>query len=74
MWKKFTDSFHGSETIILARVNLALGSIYAGVQFLDLTAFNIDKKWVVVWAVANGALGEFLRRRRAEYDDDGKMR
>ncbi len=74
MWAKFKASFHGSEVIIWARLNVAFGALYAGVQFLDLTIFDLDRKWVVAWAVANGIIGELLRRHRAEYDDDGKMK
>lgn len=70
----FYATFHGSETILLARFNMAIGSIYAGLQLFDMSQLDIDKKWVTAWIVGNGALQEYLRRRNASYDDDGSMK
>lgn len=67
-------TFHGSETLVLARFNMAVGSVYAGLQLLDVGSLDIDKKWVTAWIVGNGALQEFLRRRNAEYNDDGSIK
>lgn len=67
-------TFHGSETILLARFNMAVGSVYAGLQLLDVSQLDIDKKWVTAWIVGNGVLGEYLRRRGASYDDDGSIK
>lgn len=68
------STFHGSETILLARFNMAIGSLYAGAQLIDVGGLDIDKKWVTAWIVGNGALQEYLRRRNASYDDDGSMK
>lgn len=68
------STFHGSETILLARFNMAVGSIYAALQLVDVSGLDIDKKWVTAWIVGNGALQEWLRRRNATYDEDGGIK
>lgn len=70
----FWSTMHGSETIIWARLQVALGSLYAGAQLFDVSQFDIDKKWVMAWIVGNGVLSEYLRRRKAEYHDDGEIK
>lgn len=67
-------TFHGSETILIARFNVVMGSLYAGLQLLDPTQLPIDVKYITAWVVGNGVLTEYLRRRNAEYDDDGTLK
>lgn len=68
------STFHGSESILLARFNMALGSIFVVAQGFDVTQLDIDKKYVMAWVVGNGVLTEYLRRRNAEYGDDGSIK
>lgn len=74
---KFADlysTFHGSETILLARFNAMIGSLYVAVAAMDLSPFDLNPKYVAGWVAFNGFLSEYLRRRNAEFNDDGSMK
>jgi hypothetical protein len=68
------ETFHGSETIVLARFNTAAGCLATGLLLLDPNSFGLDPRWVTGWTAANGVLAEYLRRRNASYDDDGSIK
>lgn len=72
---KFHGSFHDSEIIIWSRIQMAVGAIGAGVLLLDPASFDLDAKWTAIWVAANGALSEYLRRRREDFSgDDGSTK
>ncbi len=74
MWQKFYKSFHDSEVILWARIQVFLGIGYAGLSMVDPMMLNLPPRAVAAWVFANGALAEYLRRRRAEYDTDGDVK
>lgn len=74
MWTKFIASFHNSEVIVFARVQMFLG-IVAAVAFpiaqvlfaTDLTPLFSDPRAVVAWMFFSGLAQEFLRRHREDW-------
>lgn len=65
-WWKFHDSFHGSDTIVWARLQLLLGAIYTGMQSVDMTVFISDRHMLQYYIFANALITEMLRRRHEE--------
>lgn len=67
-----------SETILIARVKFAVGTLFQVLSATDITPlFNlmhVDPKWIPVWQIgaawlmADGMMSEWARRRR-----DGDM-
>lgn len=67
--------FKGSETILIARFKLAVGTFFTVAASMDPTPFlallNIDTKWAPVWQLfsawlmADGLMSEWARRRNA---------
>lgn len=70
----FWSTFHGSGTIIWARAQVMLGVLYAGYTLIEPSSFDIPPHYVQMWVVGNGALAEYIRRRNAEYHDDGAIK
>jgi hypothetical protein len=66
-------TFHDSEVIWLARINMAGGALVTGALMLDPNAFGVDPRIATIWTAVNGALSEYLRRRGATYDKDGNL-
>ena len=76
MWAKFVQSFHNSEILVFARVQMFLGVLaavalpIAQVLFAtDLTPLFSDPRAVVAWLFFSGLAQEFLRRHREDWDD-----
>lgn len=67
------ETFHGSGSIWLARLNMLGGAMLTGALMLDPSSFGLDPKWVTLWTATNGAIAEYLRRRGATYDPDGNL-
>lgn len=65
--KKFIDTFHGNETIMWARLQLALGAIYVAMQGVDVSVFVTDKHLLQGYIFGNGLITELLRRRGATF-------
>lgn len=71
----FWSTFHGSGTIIWARAQVMLGVLYAGYVLVEPSSFtDIPPHYVAGWVAANGMLAEYVRRRGAEYHDDGNIK
>lgn len=72
MFEKIRAWFHDSETIVFARLQLALGTLGQIAVQMDWTPFlPDDPKWqfaaavLTAWLIASGAGTEWARRRRA---------
>lgn len=82
MWAKFVKTFHDSETIFWARLQVVLGVLgsvalaVAHVVFsVDLSPLFSDPRYLVAWMVCSGLVQEFLRKLRedwggGDHDDD----
>ncbi len=68
MWKRITRFFKGSETIFLARLQVAVGIAAVVITYVDpqLLAPLLPTEWTPWLVVAHGFALEYLRRRRAE--------
>lgn len=68
MWTKLKKFFKNSETILWARIQVAIGVIGTGIVAVDpnLVAPLIDPKYVPLLFAINGAVTELLRRARAK--------
>jgi hypothetical protein len=82
LWDKLVASFHDSETIIWSRIQVAIGIIAPVVLTLlhvifavDLSPLFTDPRWLCLWLILSGFVGEYLRKHRedwsnADQDDD----
>lgn len=78
LWCRFHASFHASETILIARVKFLIGSLFTALQQsgVDIASFIEDHRWQVAlrvfmaWLIVDGTLGEWARRRKAEFPDE----
>jgi len=74
----FWSTIHGSETILWARIQViggvVLGILATVLQTIDPNMLGLDAKYVMLWTVANGLLSEYLRRRSAQYEDNGDIK
>ena len=73
MWAKFVQSFHDSEVIWWARIQMAVGAAWVALSQTDLSPL-LSGKYLTYWLILNGFITEYLRRRRAEYDEQGKLK
>ena len=69
LWLQVKRFFKSSETIFLARTQIAVGTILEVTSSVDPNLFSelIGSKWFPVFLIGHGVLTEYLRRRR---DDD----
>lgn len=65
--RKFHASFHDSEIILWARVQVVLGCAYAALQGVDMTTFISDRRMMMYYLFANGLITEMLRRNREDW-------
>jgi len=73
-WEYFYGTFHDSETILWARLNMFLGSAWAALQAADLSPVFSNPKLLTYWIIFSNFVNELARRNRAEYDDRGNIR
>ena len=73
MWAKIKQSFHDSEVIWWARIQVVVGALWLALSQTDLSTV-LSGKYLTYWLILNGFVTELLRRRRAQYDDDGKIK
>jgi hypothetical protein len=67
-------TFHGSETILWARINMFIGAAFAAAQATDLSPIFANPKYLTFWLVFSNLVTEMGRRRNAEYEPDGKIK
>lgn len=67
-------TFHDSEVILWSRLNVALGSAWYALQGVDVSPILKDPHYLVLWIIFSNFINEMLRRRRGDYDEDGKLR
>ena len=77
MWAKFVKTFHDSETIFWARLQVILGVLgsvalaVAHVVFsVDLSPLFSDPRYLVAWMVFSGLVQEFLRKHREDWGEE----
>jgi hypothetical protein len=73
-WVYFRGSFRGSETIIWARLQMALGAAWLALSQTDMSVFISDKKQLAYWFMGNAFITEMLRRHREDWHDDGDQK
>jgi hypothetical protein len=64
MWEKIKNWFWRSETILWARLQMFVGTIWTVLSATDLSPL-LDPKWLTYWLIFSGAITEYLRRRGA---------
>ena len=77
MWEKFVKSFHESEVIVFARLQVFLGVLaavalpIAHVLFsIDLSPMFSDPRYLIAWLFVSGLAQEFLRKHREDWGGD----
>lgn len=70
-WTYLHGTFHDSETILWARVQVILGAVWLGLSQADMAPIINNPKYLSFWMIFNGAVSELLRRSREEFRDDG---
>ena len=73
-WEYIHGTFHNSETILWARVNMVIGAAFAAAQATDLSPLFSNPKVLAFWLIFSNFMSEMARRRNAEFDDHGNMR
>jgi hypothetical protein len=68
------STFHSSEVILWARAQYVLLAVYTALQQVDLSAIISDHRLLQFYIFANALVSEFLRRRNAEYHEDGSIK
>lgn len=61
-------TFHGSESIIWSRFNMAFGSAWLALQGADLSPIFNNPKYLSCWIIFSNFVNEMARRRNATYD------
>jgi hypothetical protein len=64
----FIGTFRGSETIIWARLQVALGAAWLVLSRADLTPLDLKPEYAMYWMLFNGFISEMLRRNREDWD------
>lgn len=79
MWAKikawyasFHKSFHDSEVIVFARLQILGAAIWAVLTVTDLSPL-LEQKWVTCWLLFSGGVTEYARRRRSEVVVSGEL-
>lgn len=67
-------TFHNSETILWARINMVVGAAFAAAQATDLSPIFNNPKVLSAWLIFSNFMTEMARRRNAEFDDHGNMK
>lgn len=70
---KFHDSFHRSETILFARLQVLFGVVFEVLTHTDLSPLIHDQRVLTYWLIGSGVATELLRRRGQDVDDDNHL-
>ena len=80
MWQRIKDAFwyvhstfHGSEVILWQRLQILGAAVLAVLLATDMSPF-IKPEYLPIWVVVSSVMTEYLRRRRAEQDDEGRFK
>lgn len=73
MWERFKASFHSSETLVWARIQMVGGAILIAATQTDLSPFLSNPKVLAGYVMINGFLSEILRRSNTVVADDGHL-
>lgn len=65
--RKFHASFHDSEVIAWARIQLIIGAAFVALQSVDMSVFISDKHLLMGYIFANAFITEGLRRSREDW-------
>ena len=71
-YKPIHDSFHDSEVILWARIQVLVGSLWVVASQTDLAPVISNPKYLTYWLIANGVITEVLRRNRADFNGNAK--
>lgn len=81
MWQWLKDkyeyvhgSFHGSEVILWSRLQVLIASLWVGLQGVDVSPVIHDPKYMLYYVIFSNVVNEWLRRRKAEYNNDGSIK
>lgn len=61
-------TFHDSETILWARIQMGLGAAWVALSGSDLSQIIHDPKIFGYWTIFNAFVTEMLRRSREDFD------
>lgn len=64
---KFYWSFHNSEVIMWARIQLFVGVVWTVLSTTDLAPLISNPKYLTYWLILNGVVTEMLRRHKADF-------
>ena len=74
MWRFIKDksrwsyeTFHASETILWARIQMFAGAVFLVASTSDVSPFFSNPKHLAIWTMTNGIITEYLRRRNADW-------
>ena len=67
IWDKFRASFHGSETIIWARIQYVFGMLLVAVNSVDLSPYITDRHLLLAYMLCNAMITEVLRKNREDW-------
>jgi hypothetical protein len=67
-------TFHDSSVIVWSRVQVIAMSVWLGLQGVDLSPAIHDPKWMMYYVIFSNVVNELLRRRGAEYHEDGSLK
>lgn len=69
MWAKFKQSFHDSEVILLARLQVIAGVVWQVLIHTDLSPIITNQEYLTYWLMASGVITEMARKSRATFTD-----
>ena len=64
-WASFHHSFHDSEVIVFARLQVIFGIVWGILTVTDLSPLIENPKYITGWLLFSGMITEMLRRNRA---------
>ena len=64
-WASFHHSFHDSEVIVFARLQVIFGLVWGILTVTDLSPLIENPKYITGWLLFSGMITEMLRRNRA---------
>jgi hypothetical protein len=67
-------TFHGSDVIVWSRLQVIAMSVWLALQGVDLSPVLKEPKWMMYYVIFSNVMNELLRRRGAEYHEDGSIK